>query len=121
MIAAVVPDRIVHDLEAVQIDEQDAELLIGARRVLDMVSQAVAQQCPIRQAGQCVVKRGMLDLPFLLLSVGDVVQHPDRRVAAVLFVRAHGDAGPEAGSIRASADHIAIVDAPRHDRSRRRP
>ena len=54
-VAGVVSQRIVDDLEAVEIDEQHRELPLIAPRRLDRIAQQFVEHLPVRQIGQTVV------------------------------------------------------------------
>ena len=57
-VADVVPQAVVDDLEAVEVEEQDGELAIGiAARTADRAHQAVSEELAVRQAGQAILVR----------------------------------------------------------------
>ena len=68
-VAVGVTERIIDDLEAVEVDEQHRALPAMAQRHLDRRAQELAEHHPVRQTGQPVVGRKILDprLGFLLL------------------------------------------------------
>jgi len=87
-----VPERVVHDLEVVQIEEEDGDELV---RVADGSRQRVVEpldeQGAVRQAGQAVIE-GLVGEAFLeLLAIGDVDHHAAHlRVAAPITGDEHG-------------------------------
>ena len=54
-IAELVPERVVHVLEVVEVDEQDRDQLAGAVRLRDRLLQPILEQYPVRQVGQRIV------------------------------------------------------------------
>ncbi len=76
-IAGVMPQRIVDDLEAVEIDEQHGELPLVAPRRLDRVAQQPVEHFPIGQLGQAVVRGKVFDPlvgPGLLVGAVEIVE-----------------------------------------------
>ena len=70
-------ERVVDRAETVEVDEQDADRLVGAFADREGVGHPVEQQRPVRQAGELVVER-LLDEALLGLALlGDV---PARRL-----------------------------------------
>ncbi len=59
-VAGVVPVDVVDRLEAVDVDERDAERLVVARRALDLRMQRGEQGLAVRDAGEAVVGRALL-------------------------------------------------------------
>jgi len=76
-IAGVVPERVVHALEAVEIDEhqgaQSHRLSLGVQQP----GQPLQHDAPVVQAGQRIAFGLLLDLPFGELELGDVGADPD--------------------------------------------
>ena len=72
-VAGVVSQRVVDDLEPVEVDEQQRELPLVARGGIDRAAQHAVEHFPVRQIGQAVVRRQILDpLVGLGLFVGAV-------------------------------------------------
>ena len=94
LVAAQMAHALVHDLEAVEVDQQDGEahILAGAAAARHRLTQSVGQQGAVRQGGQRVVQRVMLH-PFL----GDL---------------ARGDVGLRAGDAGGLLRHVAHRLAP---------
>ena len=64
-------ERIVDDLEAVEIDEQDRKPQLVAMGGIDRMAQQAVEHLPVRQAGQAVMRGEIFDaLVRLLLFVG---------------------------------------------------
>ncbi len=59
-IAAVMAERIVDHLEAVQIDHQHGDTAFAPLGIRDRLRQAVVEQQTIRQLGERIVRREML-------------------------------------------------------------
>ena len=72
-VAGIMTERIVDDLEAVEIDEQHGELPLVAPRGLDRKMQQLVEHLAIGQTGQAVMRRQIFDpLVRLRLFVGAV-------------------------------------------------
>ena len=90
-VAAVVSERIVDDLEAVEIYEQHSDQAFAVFRLLDRLAQALTEQHAIRQVGERVVV-GEVHEPCLgMLACGDVLDngHEYRRVFSAGQLQAH--------------------------------
>ena len=68
----VVAQGVVHELEAVQVDEQDRHLFARDGRLRQRLAQALLAQRAVGQLGQHVVLRQKADALFFGLAVGDV-------------------------------------------------
>ena len=71
-VAHGVAERVVHDLETVQIEEHDPQLALVAPRVGDGHGQSVFQQHAVGQVRQQVVVGLKIDDPFGFLALGDI-------------------------------------------------
>ena len=71
------PQRVVDDLEAIEIDEQHRAPALVALRGLDRVLQQLGEQRAIRQARQLVVRREVLDARLGISSRRDVLDDGD--------------------------------------------
>ena len=85
-VAGIMPQRIVDDLEPVEIDEQQRKPPLIALRGIDCTAQQAVEHFPVGQAGQAVVRRQIFD-PFIRPGLfvgtietfqreGDVVRQP---------------------------------------------
>jgi len=72
-----VPERVVDHLEAVEVDEQHADVPVVAARVDQCLLQAQFQRQAVRQFGQRVVVRQEVDAFLGTLALGDVGEHRD--------------------------------------------
>ncbi len=77
----VVPERVVHRLERVQVDEQERERIAAARREQQRLLQPVAQERPVGQLGDRVEQRAPLQLLAAPDLLADLVrdEQPERR------------------------------------------
>ena len=72
-IAGLMAERIVDDLEAVEIDEQHRETVIVALRCVDRLAQQPVEGLAVRQVGQAVMRGEVFDpLVGLVLLVGAI-------------------------------------------------
>ena len=74
LVAGVVAERVVDDLEAVEVQEQHRGAALGvvALGAADRLVEAVHEQHAVREAGQRVVERVVLEAVLGLAAVGDV-------------------------------------------------
>ena len=79
-IAGRVPERVVHLLELVEIDEQHREVAVALHRGQRELH-LVVEEDAVRQAGQRVVARQMVDLRLGILALGHVLDQHDRAAA----------------------------------------
>jgi hypothetical protein len=75
LVADVVAQRIVDELEAVEVDEQHRHLLVEPLRLRQRLAQPIHQHRAVGQAGERVVVRQVLDARLLRLALGDVLDH----------------------------------------------
>ena len=76
-VAGVVAQRIVDDLEPVEIDEQQRKLPLVARGGLDRAAQHAVEHLAVGQTGQAVVRRQILDPlvgPGLFVGAVEILQ-----------------------------------------------
>ena len=76
-VAGVMPQRVVDDLEPVEIDEQHGELPLVARGGIDRATQHAVEHFPVRQIGQAVVRRQIFDPlvgPGLFVGAVEILQ-----------------------------------------------
>ncbi len=140
LVACGVSQRVVDVLEAVQIDEEQAQLA-----VVEGVADELVHQPAVRQTGECIVQRPERDLTLAAAAGGSIAERaledsrpelvpPDTAVGTVLERRPRdrlrgvvddhddgdlGDAGPQAGErgegdlrIGSGREHEALVRAP---------
>ena len=86
LVAALVADGIVDALEAVEVKEQDRDPLIGAARQLERMGQSLGQEGAVRQSGQRIVCRHMLQPLLRILDDGDIGKR-DQHGAGLGFAR----------------------------------
>ena len=75
LVAGVVPQRVVHELEVVEIQEQDADAEVGPTGAGERALEHLLEQRAVRQARQLVVVRQERDLLLRLLALRDVEDH----------------------------------------------
>ena len=76
-VAGVMAQRIVDDLEAVEIDEQHRKLALVALRGVDRPPQHAVELVAVRQVGQAVMRRQIFDALVglrLFVDAGEVLQ-----------------------------------------------
>ncbi len=103
LVAARVAEAVVDDLEAVQVQEQHrrAGLRVAALGAADRLVQAVQEQHAVRQAGERVVERVVLEAALGLAAVGRVGRGADDPRGPVVLVANGGAAGeqPAVGAV----------------------
>jgi hypothetical protein len=96
----VVVEPVVDLLEAVEVEQQDRQRLVGPDRLADLLAEAVAEQHPVGQVGQVVVQRAVLEGVVVRLALGVVAQARDVDRACteldVAQVQAHREDRPVA-------------------------
>ena len=97
LVAGVVAERVVDDLEAVEVEEQHRGAALGvvALGAADRLVEAVHEQHAVREPGQRVVERVVLQAVLGLAAVGDV-----------------GDAADDARGLLAVADRDPAREMP---------
>ena len=83
-VAGGMAERIVDDLETIEVHEEDAQGRVAALGLGESVGEAILEEEPVRKTGETVVEGHVLDLVFLALAVdglGDVVRHVAQQVA----------------------------------------
>lgn len=85
-VAGRVTQRVVDDLEAVQVDQQQADLVAAAAGALDGSLDAVDELAAVRQAGQGVEMGELADAVLGLAAVGHVLQDAGVAVHRSLLV-----------------------------------
>jgi len=106
LVADLVPQRVVEDLEVVQVDEQQRPVLAGAGTFGERALQAVEQELAVGQVGQRIVESQVTDHVLGRLALGDVAAdgHPVRDLVTGRFDRHHFQLDPEPGAALAP-DH----------------
>ena len=75
LVAGVVAQRVVHELEVVQVQEQDADAEVEPAGTRERALEHLLEQRTVRQTGQLVVVREERDLLLGRLALGDVEDH----------------------------------------------
>jgi hypothetical protein len=86
-VARVVAERVVHDLEAVEVQEQHRDVALLAARGHDRLVQAVLHEAPVGQPGERVVVRHVVDGALGVQALGDVLHQ--RGEAGDVALRVH--------------------------------
>ena len=73
-VADRVTERIVDDLETIEIEEQDRDLFLVTPGCGERAAQAIIEQAAVGQAGERIVVGQVLDLAFGSFAVGYVDQ-----------------------------------------------
>jgi len=73
LVAGGMAQRFVDDLEAIEVEEQEADEQPAFTRPAQSVSHALHQQCPVGEAGEVVVERPLFELGRSLHLIGDVL------------------------------------------------
>ena len=76
-IAAVVAERVVDVLEAIEVEQKDAKHRLVAARAEQRLPQTVAEQRAVGQSGQRIVQRLVLQRVGVRLALGDVAHCRD--------------------------------------------
>ena len=109
LIAGVVAETVVYLLEAVEIDQQDGEQLVGALGTGKSLVEPVTKEGAIRETGQVVVEGLMRQLLFELNPLGNVprVEHDaaDRFVLAEVG-HMRFEVSPLAGLVQQTKDDL---------------
>ena len=71
-IAGLVAVEVVDGLEAVEVDKCDGDSFVAPASELERVIEALHEQLAVRQSGQSVVERGVLELLLEHPALGDV-------------------------------------------------
>ena len=72
LVAGAVAERVVDDLEVVDVGEQDGEAGVGLAAALERLGQRAVEQRAVRQPGQRIVVRLVVEPLGVLLASGDV-------------------------------------------------
>ena len=106
-VSRLVAERVVDELEAVEVEEEDGgrRLRGGALGTADRLVEAVEEEHAVRQAGEGVVHRVVLEALLGLLAVGDIGLAADDPRGVTLGV-ADGHAAGEHPAVAA----VAVLD-----------
>ena len=77
LVAELVAERIVHHLESVEVQEQQAHLLLTPNRARGRVLELLAQVLAVRNAGERVVAREVMQLRFGALALDRVTDRAE--------------------------------------------
>jgi hypothetical protein len=105
-----VAERVVHGLEAVEVDEQDGADAARALSVGDRLAQAILEQQAVGQKGEAVLQRHALELLVRLLE-GRGHARRARGHAGVVEGEHQRDAQDDEGEGGDGARHPRVVDA----------
>jgi hypothetical protein len=96
LIAGGVPKLVVDGLEAVNIDQQQADGLVLSRRLLYCLPEPIKQQPAIRKSGQQVTVSKLACLCQVALEPGDLAHEPrvDAKQGSQVPVRRRGTHTP---------------------------
>ena len=96
VVAGDVPQAVVHELEVVQVHEDDADGQVEPAGAGDGVLELLLEAGTVRQARELVVVRQVRDLSLGLLALRDVLDHRDRvlRLAVGAALKRRGDVTP---------------------------
>ena len=72
--ARIVAERVVDVLEVVEVEEHDSHVAPGAAGQRERVLDAIAEEVPVGEPGQRIVKRQLAQLLFEALALADVAQ-----------------------------------------------
>ena len=111
-------ERVVDDLEAIEVEEQDGQTGVVALRVRQRDGQTVLEQQAVRQVRQRVVIGEVFDLLLGVRALGDVAHYADHAVA--LDRRQRNFLRERAVFAAQSRGLAAPAPALRHDRDDRR-
>ena len=107
-IAGEVAERVVHELEAIDVDDADGDQTPRAPRPADGRAQAVEQARAVGQAGeavvQCLVPQGVLGLPLL----GHVVERQHRPVQRAVVAEDRLSPGAPVTQLAVGAQHRVL-------------
>ena len=83
-VAGLVAERVVDDLEAVEVEEEDGDAALAPARAPQRLAEAVEEQRAVGQPGERVVQRAVGELELGALALGDVARdaHHLQRLAA---------------------------------------
>ena len=117
LVTGSVPQRVVHDLEAIEIEEDKRALTLVSSSLLDRVTKQLAEQRSIGQTGQLVVSRKIPDTLLGIPARGDVFDDGDVVQQRAVCAAPHRtrDANPECGAVLAQ---IALFRRQRIDLAR---
>ena len=121
-VADEVPQRIVDALEVVEVDEQQRQRRVGRARPLDLPAQPFHERHAVRQAGERVVVREVMDARLRGVAVAQVAHHRHAQLLVAIDQRApdqlHRDAlavladdGALVGEILPAVEHALHVRA----------
>ena len=83
LVADGVAEAVVHRLEAVEVDDDDADGAVVACSACERVLHAVREQRPVREIGERIVERPVAQLSFEPVALGHVLDRGEHRGAAL--------------------------------------
>src|SRR5207245_8952661 len=90
MISTFAAERLVDDVEAIEVEAQHRQLVTGAMCVVECDRKTVFEQCAVRQPCQDVVVRLVPDLVLGALAICDVAQRARHARMALSITRHAG-------------------------------
>ncbi len=102
-VAGIVAQRVVDHFETIEVDEQHGELAVVAARRFDREIQQLAEHRTVRQPGEAVVRREILDPLLRALARRDVLDDRDvvDGLARAVALRSDGEAHPDGRTVLA--------------------
>jgi hypothetical protein len=102
-VARLVPERVVDQLELVEVEEDQGDLAAVAAAVAQVAVERAHEQPAVGQAGQGVVGRLVLERRLPGAPLGDVLERPDEAGLAAAGPHRH-DAGEDVAQLAVAAD-----------------
>ncbi len=109
LVPDIVAERVVDDLEAVEIDEEHREAIAGFTGMRDGAVDPFAEACPVRQARQLVVVGEVLDVGLRAMALGDIDETAAQARDPVVGTELGLDAAHEPSDFAAHGDHAQLV------------
>ena len=107
LVADVVPESVVHLLEAVHVHDQQGDRFPLPLRRQDGLAQPIVQQGPVRQTREDIVQGPILERLPLDQLIGDVPQYADETPFAAQEHFGGAGLNRERGPVLAAAPHLA--------------
>ncbi len=108
LVAGGVAERVVDELEAVEVEEEDRAGLVVAGREPDRALQLLGEASTVEQAGQGVVVGEVLELALRALAVGDVHDVGDRLGLLAVSFGEHRTADEHPDGVSVAVDQALL-------------
>jgi len=108
LVAGCVAERVVDELEAIEVEEEDGSRLVVSGRELERSLQLLAEASAVEQAGEGVVVCEVLELALGPLAVGDVHDVGDRERLPVVALREEGAADENPDGVPVAVDQALL-------------